>query len=256
MNAYVELGQWHRLLFGSAPEDFLLEVLFRTALMYISLMLIVRLLGKRMSGQLSNLELAVMVTLGAIVSSPMQVGDRGMLGALVLLCVVLCLQRGLGALTARSARAERLVFGHGTTLVRDGRIVVSTMKQACISHEQLFGTLRNHGVTQLGEVRRVYLEASGVFSVIKRDRPLPGLAILPAADRTKQKDLARADLSVCRFCGRVVQHADAKCADCGRTDWAMAASGAPAAPTASHSEAQGTDGANAEPAQAHARGNP
>jgi uncharacterized membrane protein YcaP (DUF421 family) len=249
VNAYVELGQWHRLLFGSAPEDFLLEVLFRTAIMYVTLMLIVRLLGKRMSGQLSNLELAVMVTLGAIVSAPMQVGERGLLAPLVLLSVVLCLQRGIGAVTARSPRAERVVFGHGSTLVRDGRIVVSSMRQSCISHEQLFSALRNHGIRQLGEVRRVYLEAHGVFSVIKRERPKPGLAIMPAADGAMQKDFARAELSVCRFCGLVVQRAGVRCADCGRADLVAAW-----APPPTHDAAHAADGARAE-ASPRVRGN-
>jgi uncharacterized membrane protein YcaP (DUF421 family) len=217
--------------------------------MYLTLMLIVRLLGKRMSGQLSNLELAIMVTLGGIVSAPMQVGERGLLAPLVLLSVVLCLQRSIGAVTARSSRAERIVFGHGCTLVRDGRIVVSTMRQSCISHEQLFSALRNHGVKQLGEVRRVYLEAQGVFSVIKQERPKPGLAIVPAADGAMQKDFARAELSVCRFCGRVVQRADAKCADCGRTDLVAAW-----APPPSHEAAYAADGARAEAAP-RVRGN-
>jgi hypothetical protein len=53
------LADWHRLLLGKAPFAFLLELLLRATVVYLALLLIVRLLGKRMSGQLTNLELGV-----------------------------------------------------------------------------------------------------------------------------------------------------------------------------------------------------
>jgi uncharacterized membrane protein YcaP (DUF421 family) len=55
------------------------------------------------------------------------------------------------------------------------------MRRACVSREQLHGILRSHGVRQLGEVERVYLEASGAFSVLRRSEPLPGDAIVPTS---------------------------------------------------------------------------
>jgi uncharacterized membrane protein YcaP (DUF421 family) len=83
----IHLEDIQRILFGQAPPQFLLEVFIRTVVIYISLLFIVRLLGKRMSGQLTIMEMAVMLTLGAIVSVPMQMPDRGLLqGALLLLC--------------------------------------------------------------------------------------------------------------------------------------------------------------------------
>jgi uncharacterized membrane protein YcaP (DUF421 family) len=74
---------------------FLLEVLARTAAVYLVLILLVRMLGKRMSGQISNIELSVMVVLGAIVSGAFQLPDRGVLPALMLMLTLLALQRGV-----------------------------------------------------------------------------------------------------------------------------------------------------------------
>ena len=53
---------------------------------------------------------------------------------------------------------------------------------SAFSHEQLFATRRASDVPQLGDVRRVYLEACGNFSVFKAERPKPGLCILPQND--------------------------------------------------------------------------
>ncbi|TLD40418.1 MAG: hypothetical protein JETT_3326 [Candidatus Jettenia ecosi] len=66
----IKFGDWERLFFGHAPVEFMLEVFLRTIFIYLMLLLILRLLGKRMTSQASILELAVMVTLGAIIALP------------------------------------------------------------------------------------------------------------------------------------------------------------------------------------------
>jgi uncharacterized membrane protein YcaP (DUF421 family) len=82
----IHLYDLHRILFGDAPTIFILEVLIRTIITYFVLLVITRWLGKRMSGQVSITEMAIMLTLGAIVSVAMQVPESGILmAALVLL---------------------------------------------------------------------------------------------------------------------------------------------------------------------------
>lgn len=176
---HITLDDWPRLLLGRAPGMFMIEVLARTALIYLALLIVVKLLGKRMSGQLTNVDLGVMVVLGAIVSAPMQIAQRGLLPGVVSLLVLLCLQRAIGLATAVWPRFEQWVFGRGSTLVADGQMLLPAMRRACVSHEQLHGILRAHGVRDLGEVERVYLEASGSFSVLRRADPQPVAALVP-----------------------------------------------------------------------------
>jgi hypothetical protein len=61
----IHLADWQRMLFGQSPPVFLLEVLIRTIIIYVFLLFVLRWLGKRMSGQLTILEMAVMLTLGS-----------------------------------------------------------------------------------------------------------------------------------------------------------------------------------------------
>ena len=118
-------GDWHRILLGPAPVEFLLEVLLRTAVIYLVLLVILRMLGKRMGGQLTISELAVMLTLGAIISVPMQIADRGVLqGILVLICA-LVFQRGINYLAVKNEKIERILQGHESQLVRDGVILTN-----------------------------------------------------------------------------------------------------------------------------------
>src|ERR1700712_3706164 len=99
----IHLDDIHRILFGEAPSIFLLEVFVRTILIYLFLLFVVRWLGKRMSGQLTIMEMAVMLTLGAIVSVGMQVPDRGILLSVLVLLVTLAFHRGLGELGFKNA---------------------------------------------------------------------------------------------------------------------------------------------------------
>src|SRR5438046_2471334 len=85
----IKLSDIQRILLGDAPGEFLLEVFLRTIVAYIIMLVIVKLLGKRMSRKLTATEMAVMLMFGAIISGMMQIPDRGVLeGAFVLLLVV------------------------------------------------------------------------------------------------------------------------------------------------------------------------
>lgn len=100
-----------RWLFGHAPPEFMIEVFIRTILIYLFLLLVVRLLGKRMAGQMTLSELAVMLTLGALVSPVMQLPDRGILfGVLVLICALI-FQRGLNLWAFKNEKVEHVTQG-------------------------------------------------------------------------------------------------------------------------------------------------
>jgi len=173
---------WHRLLLGIAPWSFLLEVLLRLVLVYLVLVVVVRLFGKRLSGRIGNLELAVMLALGAAVAVPIQDPVRGILPGLVLLVCLLALQRGLGALGVRHPTVERATQNGPSVLVADGVLALDELRRASISVGQLFAVLRSQGLTQLGEARRVYLEAYGCFSVLRQEPPREGLSLVPSWD--------------------------------------------------------------------------
>lgn len=90
----IQLTDWERILIGDNPWGFMLEVLGRTLIIYVCLIIVMRLLGKRMNAQLTITDLAVMLTLGAIASVPMQAFDKGILPGIVLLVSILLLHQG------------------------------------------------------------------------------------------------------------------------------------------------------------------
>src|SRR4051812_29803239 len=172
-----------RLMFGDAPATFLLEIAVRAIVTYLILLIAARLMGKRVAGQMSVLELTVIVTLGAAIGVPLEAPERGLLPAVLVLAIATGDQRLVGHLTFKKRGAVTLLEGEPYALVRDGVLQLDVMKRASISRERIFAMLRNEQLLQLGQVKRAYLEAGGQLSVYLDEQPAPGLCLLPEEDR-------------------------------------------------------------------------
>jgi uncharacterized membrane protein YcaP (DUF421 family) len=223
-----EIHPWdfQRILFGQAPGDFLLEVFIRAVLMYLLLIVVLRLLGKRMDGQLTLTELAVMITLGAIIAVPMQIPDRGIvLGVIALLCV-LAFQRGLNWLTLKSAKFEELTQGTLSIMVKDGVLQLDEMMKAGVSRQAIYSGLRKKEIYNLGKIKRLYFEACGILSVYQEESSKPGLSILPPTEKELMKSQATVDKDhlACSNCGAIAsaRHEDCTCQNCGERKWIQA----------------------------------
>ena len=218
-----------RLLLGNAPLEFMLEVAVRTVIIYVILLVIIRFLGKRMGAQLTMTEMAIMVTLGGIVSLPMQDPQRGILQGIVILICVLLFQFLLGKIAFHKRKVEVAVHGDVSLLVHNGKIDLDQLKKARISHEQLFANLRAKKITQLGQVERVYFEGCGVFSAFTKDNPKPGLSIIPQKDKEVFDQQQRVDnVYACMDCGNVVEakpKPSENCKRCNGKEWLPAVSG-------------------------------
>lgn len=211
----IHLDDWQRILFGNISPLFLLEVFIRSLVVYVLLLAVVRWLGKRMSGQLTIMEMTVMITLGAIVSVPVQIYDRGILQGVLILLVALGLHRALNYFSFISSRGQAILYGKPTVLVKDGVLQLSDMQEVRISRQQLFSELRSKGVTNLGKLRRVYLEPAGSFSLIPAGSPKPGLPLFPPRDEGILKIQKQAGgTMVCTGCGTLSSSAAEKCANC------------------------------------------
>jgi uncharacterized membrane protein YcaP (DUF421 family) len=227
----IHLADIKRILFGLAPPEFLLEVFVRSIIIFIVLLLVIRLLGKRMSGQLTIMEMAVMLTLGAIVAVPMQMPDRGILQGVVLLVCIAFFQRGISWLGVVSGKIEDITQGKASMLVKNGVLQLHEMKKVRVSHQQLFSELRQKNIFNLGVVDRVYMEACGMFSIFQSEDQKPGLAILPPDDQeilqiketAFSKENSKVGLMACCNCGNIKPKTDQKaCENCGSNEWVEA----------------------------------
>jgi uncharacterized membrane protein YcaP (DUF421 family) len=219
----IHLSDWYRILFGEAPVNFLFEVGLRTIFIYLVLLIVIRLLGKRMGGEITITETAVMITLGAIISAPMQIPDRGLVQGVVILLCALVFQKGFNYLTVSKSSVERLIYGKEIAVVKDGVLQLENLEKEHISRQQLYAFLRSRGILHLGELERVYMEAGGFFTVYKFEEPQSGLPILPPKDKGVSAVVEKTELKhACEVCGMVSMEKDNNCISCGSSEWVEA----------------------------------
>jgi uncharacterized membrane protein YcaP (DUF421 family) len=217
---------WQRILFGNAAPEFMIEVFVRTIVMFLLMLIVLRLLGKRMDGQLALSEMAIMILLGAIVSPGMQIPERGIaIGVIALTCLLL-FNRLLNRVSVEHENLEALAQGRISILVKDGVMQLDVMKHAGISRQNLFAALRERGHYNLSTIRRVYFEACGMMNVYTRERASAGLPLFPdgEAEVIRKQFNISTDCVACVTCGRVekvvaISHA---CANCGASEWTHA----------------------------------
>jgi len=223
---HYELSDWHRILLGDAPWSFVLEVILRMSIAYVLLMFAMRLMGKRVSAQLSLFELSIVVTLAAAVGVPLQSPDRGMLAPLIILMVVIILQLALARWGIKERRVELATSGHVSALITDGKLDLKGMRECLIPREKIFAVLRGLGIQQLGQVARLYIEASGDFSLVRAAPTRPGLSIIPSVDAELWREAALPGHFSCIRCAHTLpakRIPDAPCPNCTNRDWTPAA---------------------------------
>ncbi|MGX5854388.1 DUF421 domain-containing protein [Dyadobacter jiangsuensis] len=212
----IHFGDWQRMLLGDVPGGFYWEVVLRIAVIYLILMVSMRLMGKRMASQLSRNEMIAMVSLAAAIGVPLQAPDRGILAAVIIAAVVIFIQQTMARLATRNQRLESITQGNLSILITDSRLDLPQMEVTGITREKAFSQLRSHGIRHLGEVKRLYFEADGSFTLILNNDGRPGLSILPEADPEFIRQSCRAsELLVCRRCGQPFAVTDSACGNCG-----------------------------------------
>ncbi|WP_256007238.1 DUF421 domain-containing protein [Pedobacter deserti] len=219
----INITDIYRILFGEVPYSFFAEAIFRALVIYVILMVSMRLMGKRMSAHMNRNEMAAMVSLAAAIGVPLMNPDRGILPAIIIAAVLIWYQRIIARRAARNEAFEAFSQGSDATLVADGRMHLENMKNSRISRERLFAQLRASEIRHLGEVRRLYLEAPGTFTLIRSDKPEPGLTILPDWDKEFidkfEHDPQR---QACRHCGNTTEYNQSECEMCKHSDWVAA----------------------------------
>ncbi|MBT0810823.1 DUF421 domain-containing protein [Litoribacter ruber] len=215
----IGLSDYHRFIFGKVPEAFLLEVVLRTVFVYALLMVSMRLMGKRMTSQLSRLEMASMVALAAAIGVPVLAPEQGLLDALIIAVIVVFSQRLISWTNSKNERFERIVQGDVATIIEDGVLDIKTMEKTLISKERLKAQLRSEKLIHTGQVKRLYFESNGSFSLVEDKDPKPGLLLLPAIDQEFIREVTEeVQIIICSRCAsKASTRHDFVCNNCGNT---------------------------------------
>ena len=147
----------------------LLNIVARTAIIYLALLVGLRLTGKRQVGQLTPFDLLLLLLLSNAVQNAMVGPDTSVTGGLVAAGTLFTANAIVAAVTRRSRGAANLVEGTPTLLIRHGQVLKENISREGISEEDLLRALREHGVDDTASVRAAILEVDGTISVMRED---------------------------------------------------------------------------------------
>jgi len=143
----------------------ILEKLARPVVIYLVLVVLLRVFGKRELAQLNPFDLVVLLSLSNTVQNAI-IGDDnsvtgGIIGAFGLLAINWLVVRVL----FRSQRLTRALEGRSTTLIRNGQIDLKAMNREMLSREELLSVVHRQGFEDFHQVRSCQLEPNGTFYI-------------------------------------------------------------------------------------------
>ena len=144
-------------------------VLLRTVIIYLSLLLIMRLMGKRQLGELEITDLVTTLLISEIASLPLTENSIPLHHALLPIFIIAGLEMILSILLLKRSVFKRLLTPRPTLLMSHGVPDRGAMKKAKLSCEELVSQLRLNGVSDLRDVAFAIMESNGQISVIQEN---------------------------------------------------------------------------------------
>lgn len=207
----IEPFDLHRMFIGDLPWLFTLEIIARTAVMYLYTVVLIRFVARRAIGQLSLVEFLLVIALGSAVGDPMFYPHVPLLHGIAVVTVVVLLNRLVIRLINRSELVETAIEGRPRRLVHEGRMLPGEVREAHLNREKLFAMLRIDRVEHLGQIREAYLEQAGQLTVFRfaGEQERAGLRVTPPWDIEPPRSFRAGDtvdattMLGCASCGHV-----------------------------------------------------
>ncbi len=143
------------------------EFIVRGAAVYLVLLLMVRLSGRRTVGQLTPFDLLVVMLLSEAVSNSLSGGDDSLSGGLIIAATLIVLNTGVAMLSAYSKRASSVLDGTAVLIGRNGEFFDKVVKRCRITESDLEQALRTADCER-ADMQTAFLEADGEITIQKK----------------------------------------------------------------------------------------
>ena len=140
----------------------------RALVIYVLVMVLVRLSGKRAVGQFTPFDLVVVILLGNAVQNGINGGDNSLTGAVIMASTLIGLNYVVAMLTSRFRFIEKIVEGQRVLLARDGKVLEDVLRRELISQHDFEEALRMNNVDAVADVETAMLETNGHISVVPK----------------------------------------------------------------------------------------
>ena len=146
------------------------ELIIRGLVVYVFLIALLRLTGKRQIGQLSPFDLVLLLILSNAVQNSMSAGDNSLIGGLILATTLILVNYIVGLITFKSKKLEVIIEGRPQVLIHNGKLFEDVMNEAKLTRHELDSTLRQSGYFEIKNIKLAVLENNGNVTVQGYDK--------------------------------------------------------------------------------------
>ena len=147
----------------------LIEKILRPVVVYLALVLLLRIFGKRELAQLNPFDLVVLLSLSNTVQNAIIGEDNSVTGGIIGAVSLLSINWFVVRILFRSPRLNRALEGKAAVLIRDGHVDGKALKREALTREELVEVVHRQGFEHIHDVHRCELEPNGTFYVEGRD---------------------------------------------------------------------------------------
>lgn len=140
----------------------------RAAIVYFMVLIFIRASGKRQVGQMTPFDLVLLLLISNAVQNSMNGGDNSITAGFILAGTLILVDVGIGWVTRRSRKLEKVVDGQAEILIHNGKLRPGALKKAGLTDHELLAALRESDCATIGEVHTAILETNGRITVLTR----------------------------------------------------------------------------------------
>lgn len=155
----------------------LIDILIRVFFSYAIILIVFRIMGKREVGELSLIDLVVLLMIAEISAISIEERSKPFIYFVIAILFLAFLQKILAYITLKNVKIRDKIDGTPSIIIANGKINYQEMKKQRYTFADLLNQLRDKGYRSISEVDFAILEISGTLSVFKKDEtnisPLP-----------------------------------------------------------------------------------
>lgn len=148
----------------------MLVVFVRTLVLYILVVAVMRVMGKRQIGQLQPFELVVAIMISELAAVPMQNTGIPLINGIIPILTLLIIQIAFSAASLKSTKARAIICGRPRILIEKGKIIEYNLREEMYTLNDLLENLRIKNIPNIADVEFAILETNGQLSVIPKSQ--------------------------------------------------------------------------------------
>ncbi len=143
----------------------MVNLVIRCIIIYVVVIVMVRLMGKRQIGELQPSELVITILISDVASMPLQNMEMPLLSAVTSLIVLVMLEVLLSVVSIKSRKIRKLLQGNSVMIIKNGKLIESRLRLIRYSIDDLMEALRLKDIFDISQVQYAYIETNGAISV-------------------------------------------------------------------------------------------